>query len=91
MTILDLINKSVTDEKMPCEVEFNGFTYKYMKSVNDYRNENGVWLFNFTDSFSQEVTIPKTGKEIQREKDQRRFEALTDFLRAIADVEKEDK
>ena len=53
---------------MPCEVEFNGFTYKYIKLVNDYINEKEVWLFNFTDSFLQEVTISKTGKEIQREK-----------------------
>ena len=31
MTILDLINKSVTGEEMPKEVEYNENIYKYLK------------------------------------------------------------
>ena len=59
MTILDLINKSVTDEEMPENVECNGEEYEYDKIINDYCSISWYddYLFKKTNCLLEEVKI----------------------------------
>ena len=61
MTILDLINKSVTDETMPEKVKYHGKEYEYDKEINDYRyryiNFDDDYLFDETRHLLDEVKI----------------------------------
>lgn len=59
MTILDLINKSVTDEAMPEKVKYHGKEYEYDKEINDYHyiNCDDDYLFDKTSRLLNEVEI----------------------------------
>lgn len=61
MTILDLINKSVTGEEMPENIWWDEEEFAYIKGANDYfSNGYGDYLFNHTRNYLDEV---KTIKE----------------------------
>lgn len=87
MTILDLINKSVTGEEMPEKVEFKGLVYTYDKDDNDYYYDDyyytfGDNLFGLTNHYLDIVTIPETETV-----EERKLKALDELISKLREIE----
>ena len=90
MTILDLINKSVTDEEMPEKVKYDGYVYEYRKAQNDYSVEIAPlnFLFENTRNYLDDVEIVEEEIETETETaEERKLKALDEFVSKLREIE----